>query len=221
MSYFTPGFIKFFKELSQNNTSEWFNEHRKVYEAEVKKPFAAFVDEMIKRIKKHEPEINIKAPDAIMRINKDTRFSKDKTPYNTHVAANISAYGKKDKSYPGFYFQFSHDKIVMYGGAYTIETPALQKIRSYIAQHQKAFASAYTDPAFVEKFTRIQGEQNKRLPEEFAAVADKEPLIANKQFFYSAELKPDILLIEKLPDTLMEFYVAGRKVNTFLKAALK
>jgi uncharacterized protein (TIGR02453 family) len=105
MSYFNPAFIKFFKDLSQHNTTEWFNEHRKVYEKEVKKPFAEFVDEMIKRINKYEPEINIKASDAIMRINKDIRFSKDKTPYNTYVAANISAYGKKDKSYPGFYFQ--------------------------------------------------------------------------------------------------------------------
>jgi hypothetical protein len=110
---------------------------------------------------------------------------------------------------------------MLFGGAYAIETPALQKIRSYITKNHKAFVAAATDPVFVEKYTQLQGEQNKRLPEEFAAFATKEPLIANKQFYYSAELKPDILLIEKLPETLMEFYQAGRRVNTFLKAALK
>ncbi len=221
MSYFNAAFIKFFKDLSKNNTNEWFNANRKVYEKEVKQPFAAFVDEMIKRIKKYEPSINIKASDAITRINKDIRFSKDKTPYNTYVAANISAYGKKDKSYPGFYFQFGHDKIMIYGGAYMLETAALQKVRSYIAKNRKAFAAAYSDPVFVEKFTSIRGEQNKRIPEAFAAIAQTEPLMANKQFYYTAELKPDVLLIEHLPDTLMEFYKAGRKLNEFLKAAMK
>lgn len=220
MSYFTPTFIKFFKDLSKNNTTEWFDANRKIYEKEVKQPFAAFVEEMIKRIKKHEPEINIKPADAISRINKDIRFSKDKTPYNTHVSANISPYGKKDKTYPGFYFQFSHDKIVIYGGAFMAEPPALQKIRSYISENQKTFAAAYNDAAFIEKFTGIQGEQSKRLPPEFVAVAEKEPLIANKQFYYTAELKPDILLIDDLPATLMEFYNAGRKLNKFLQAAL-
>src|SRR5688572_23573096 len=117
MPYFSTDFIKFFKDLAKNNSSEWFNENRKVYEKEVKKPFATFVEEMIGRIRTHEPQVKIKAADAIMRINKDIRFSKDKTPYNTHVAANISPFGKKDKSYPGFYFQFSADGIKIVGGA--------------------------------------------------------------------------------------------------------
>ena len=221
MSHFTPAFIKFFKDLSKNNTTEWFNANRKTYEKEVKQPFAAFVEEMIRRIKKYEPDINIKAADAISRINKDIRFSKDKTPYNTHVSANISPYGKKDKTYPGFYFQFSHDKIMIYGGAFVAEPPALQKIRNHIVKNHKAFAAACNDQAFVEKFSGIQGERAKRLPPEFAAEAEKEPLIANKQFYYMAELRPDILLIDDLPATLMEFYTAGRKVNKFLQAALQ
>src|SRR5688500_10433856 len=143
MSYFNSSFLKFFKELSKNNATEWFNENRKTYENEVKKPFSDFVEEMIKRIQKYEPEVQIKASDAIMRINKDIRFSKDKTPYNTYVAANISAYGKKDKSYPGFYFQLSPTGIHIYGGVYMVENDVLQQIRSYIAGHQKEFKSAY------------------------------------------------------------------------------
>lgn len=220
MLYFNPAFKKFFKDLSNNNTSAWFNENRKTYEKEVKVPFAAFTDHMIGRIKKHEPEIGIKASDAIMRINKDIRFSKDKTPYNTYVAANISLYGKKDKSYPGFYFQLSHDKIMVFGGAYVSEPLALQKIRKYMAKHPKEFTSAYNDKQFKEKFGTIQGEKNKRIPEEFVEAAKKEPLIANKQFFYSAALKQDTLFKDNLPDMLMEYYQAGKKMNDFLKAAL-
>ena len=221
MSHFNPAFVKFFKELSKNNKTEWFNENRKTYEKEVKEPFSIFVEEMIQRIRKYEPEINIKPSDAIMRINKDIRFSKDKTPYNTHVSANISIYGKKDKSYPGFYFQFSHDKIMIFGGAYMIETPTLQKLRNYISENLKDFAAAYNNKNFKEKYGTIQGEKHKRVPEEFQSVAVKEPLIVNKQFYYMAELESDILIKNELPDKLMEYYLAGKKLNDFLKPPLK
>lgn len=219
-TYFNSGFTDFFKSLSKNNSTSWFNDNRKTYEKEVKKPFSDFVEEMIKRIKKYEPKISVKAADCIMRINKDIRFSKDKTPYNTHMAANISEYGKKDKSYPGFYFQFSPEKVLVVGGSYSLEPDKLQKIRSFIAANPKKFAAAYSDTKFKEKFGEIQGEKNKRLDDVFQKVVDKEPLIANKQFYYQAELKPGILKDADLPETLMQYYQAGKKVNDFLKEAL-
>lgn len=221
MSYFNPEFKKFFLELSKNNSSEWFNENRKRYEKEVKAPFAAFVAEMIQQIQKFESEINIKPSDAIMRINNDIRFSKDKTPYKTHVAANISVYGKKDKSYPGLYFQLSHDKIGIYGGTYMVETAILKKIRTHIAENLKDFSAAYNDQRFKEKFGTVQGEKNKRIPEEFQSVATFEPLIANKQFYYMAELNSENLLNKDLPDQIMKYYMAGKKLNDFLKSAMK
>lgn len=219
MPHFSPAFLRFFKDLAKNNTTEWFNANRKTYEKEVKKPFAEFVEDMIHRIQQHEPEVKIKASDAIMRINKDIRFSKDKTPYNTHVAANISQFGKKDKSYPGFYFQLSPEGVGIYGGIYMVENEKLEKIRDYIATHLKEFSAAYNDASFKEKFGSIQGEQNKRIPPQYQAAFAKEPLIANKQFYYSAQLKPTIIESEELPEKMMEYYLVGKKVNDFLKEA--
>jgi uncharacterized protein (TIGR02453 family) len=219
MNYFSPAFLQFFKDLSADNSKEWFDANRKTYEQEVKKPFQSFVDEMITRIKKHEPEIDIKPADAITRINKDIRFSKDKTPYNTHVAANISAYGKKDKSYPGFFFQLSPEKISIFGGAYMLEPPTLEKLRRHIAKNLPAFRKAYEDKKFKEVYGSIAGEQQKRLPEEFKELAEKEPLIANKQFYYSASLPSKLVTSPDLPEKLMECYVAGKKLNEFLRQA--
>lgn len=220
MSYFRPSFLQFFTNLDANNSKEWFDKNRKTYEKEVKEPFADFVDHMITRIQHHEPDVQIKASDAIVRINKDTRFSKDKTPYNTHVAANISKYGKKNKSYPGFFFQFSPKGVAIYGGAYMVEKDVLQNIRQKIADNPKAFSAVYSNRAFAEKFGRIQGEQHKRLPAEFLAVAEKEPLIANKQFYYSAHLNPDIITSANLAEHLMEYYLSAREVSEFLKKAI-
>lgn len=141
MIYFNTSFLKFFKELSKNNTTAWFNENRKMYEKEVKKPFTDFVGEMIKRIKKYEPEMQIKPSNAIMRINRYIPFSKDKTPHNPHVGANISVYGKKDKSYPSFAFQLSPEGIMIFGGIYMAENTTLQNIRNYIANNLRFFNS--------------------------------------------------------------------------------
>jgi uncharacterized protein (TIGR02453 family) len=221
MSYFNKSFIEFFKGLSANNTSAWFAENKKTYETAVKEPFKQLVEEMIRRIQKHQPEIAIGASDAIFRINKDVRFAKEKIPYNTHVSANISSQGRKSKEEPGFYFQLSHDKIMMYGGAYMVEPPTLQKIRSTIASDPKKFAALYNEKNFKEKFGSIQGEKNKKIPDEFKEAVVKEPLIANKQFYYGAELDAKAILKDDLPDVLMEYYQAGKKMNDYLKAAMK
>lgn len=221
MSYLNKSFIEFFKGLSENNTTAWFAEHRKDYEKSVKEPFKELVEEMIKRIQKHQPEINITAGDAIFRINKDIRFSKDKTPYNTHVSANISSQGRKSKEEPGFYFQLSPEGIMIYGGAYMVEKDSLQCLRSHIAANIKEFAKLYNDKTFKEKFGAIQGEQNKKLPDEFKAILDKEPLIANKQFYFGANLKVTQITKDDLPNVLMEYYTAGKKMNDFLSVGLK
>ncbi len=220
MSYFRPGFKTFFKELSKNNNKEWFDENRNTYKKEVKEPFSKFIEEMIHRIQQFEPEINIKPSDAIMRINKDVRFSNDKTPYKVNVSANISVYGKKDKSYPGIYFQLSHDKIEIYGGAYMMDTSTLSKVRNYISDNLLDFSHAYNDKSFKEKYKSIQGEKHKRIPKELEAAVAKEPLIMNKQFYYSAEIGSELLTKDELPDRLMEYYLAGKKLNDFLRTAL-
>jgi len=74
---------------------------------------------------------------------------------------------------------------------------------------------------FKDKFGSIQGEQNKKIPDEFKAAAAQEPLIANKQFYYSATLKPKAITEDSLPDVLMEYYMAVKKMNEFLKKAMQ
>lgn len=221
MAHFKKEFLSFFKDLAKNNSTEWFNTNRKTYEIEVKKPFADLVEEVITKIQKFEPEIKIKAGDAIFRINKDVRFSKEKTPYNTHVSANISKYGRKDKTYPGFYFQLSHDKITIIGGAYMVEPDDLQKLRKHIAKNLKSFAATYIDKEFKSKFGVLQGEKHKRLTDEFKALELKEPLIANKQFYYTAQIDSKSILKDSFTDELMEYYKAGRKMNQFLREGMK
>jgi uncharacterized protein (TIGR02453 family) len=102
MSFFTADYLAFFKELAANNHKEWFDANRKRYETSVKEPFKAFTQHLIDELAKKEPAFKeLKASDCIFRINRDIRFSKDKTPYKTQCSAVISPNGKKSSSIHG------------------------------------------------------------------------------------------------------------------------
>ncbi|MDL5046489.1 DUF2461 family protein [Oscillatoria amoena NRMC-F 0135] len=85
MVYFDADYINFFDGLENNNTKEWFDTNKKIYENKVKKPFNAFIEELIAAYNALGYKIPMTAKDAIMRINRDIRFSNDKSPYKTHM----------------------------------------------------------------------------------------------------------------------------------------
>jgi uncharacterized protein (TIGR02453 family) len=143
-TYFSKEFIAFFKNLSGNNSSEWFQANKKTYELNVKKPFEAFVADVIDIFRKYDTRISMTAKQAIFRINRDTRFSKDKSPYKTSMSAAISE-GGKDPGYPGLYIELNHEGITLIGGVYTVEKENLHKLRQAIAADLKGFQKLSTD----------------------------------------------------------------------------
>ena len=216
MPYFTSDFLRFFQELAVNNHKDWFDQNRARDEKVVKTPFATFISEMIAHIQAEEPGFYLEAKEAIFRINRDIRFSADKTPYKTQTSAILSPFGRKNKMYPGFYIQFSHDKIMLAGGAYMLDKPLLLAVRRHIAAHAKEFAGIYQDKEFKRLYGQILGEKNKRIPDEFSGMEDKEPLIANKQFYYAADLDAMMLLKPDLAEVCMMYFRAGKRLNHFL-----
>lgn len=220
-TFFTQDYINFFEELAANNHREWFHANKKRYENSVKKPFAAFVTEMIRRIQEEESDLLIEAKDAILRINRDIRFAKDKTPYNTHCSAIIGPGGRKDKSIPGLYLQFSGTGVGVYGGAYMISKEQLQGIRTSIASDLASFDRIIQHVDFKKVFGAVRGEAHKRIPKEFAAAHQEQPLIANKQFTYAADLPPDWLLKPNFPDKIMEYWHIARPLKDFLYHAME
>ena len=85
MSYFTKETTEFLLNLRENNKREWFHANKKVYEKHVKNPFKEFISELIFRIQEFDTDMGFEAKDAIFRINRDMRFSKDKSPYKTWI----------------------------------------------------------------------------------------------------------------------------------------
>lgn len=171
---------------------------------------------MIHNIHDDDKSMNLTPKEAIFRIYKDVRFSKDKLPYKTTTSAIISTGGRKDFTTPGTYVEMDFNGIRFYGGAYFLEKNQLQNLREYIAVNLKQFQKLLNEKNFKSKFGGIQGEQHKRIPKEFKEIAEQEPLIMNKQFYFVAELGPKTITSPTLINTLMKLYSIGKPINKFL-----
>jgi uncharacterized protein (TIGR02453 family) len=220
MGHFTKDFITFFKDLANNNSKNWFDQNRKRYEISVKKPFNAFVEEMIVRIHADNPDVLITPSEAIFRINRDIRFSNDKTPYKTHMSAFISPGGKKAKDEPGFYFQLGVNGIRIYSGVYQLDKEKLNKVRSAIAINSDNFSEIINNDKFRSKYGEVLGERHKRIPPEFRDAAIKQPLIANKSFYVMADIEEMQIIAPKLSGLLMDYYFAVKAFLEFLTSSL-
>lgn len=221
MAWFTPDFNAFFKDLARNNNKEWFDANRQRYEAGVKQPFEAFTAVAIQRIARHDKAVRITPKEAIFRINRDIRFSKDKTPYKLEASAIISPAGRNDQATPGIYFALGPEAVKIYGGAYRPEKDRLERIRKAILGDPKGFRKMIEAKTFRRMFGSVRGEANKVLPPEFKAAMAKEPLIANKQFYVGAELPSKLVPDPKLMDVLMDHYLAMGPFNRWLAAAMR
>ena len=220
MAIFTPDFVQFFQELAQNNQRDWFHQHKKRYQQSVKIPFETLVSQLIISIQAYDPDLQVTARDAILRINRDIRFSADKTPYNTYVTAFISRAGRKDKSIPGFFIRLSPEMLGVMAGAYGPDKHQLEKIRTAILDHPDQWTSIVEAPEFQQHFQSIRGEQHKRVPAPFKERLEDYPILANKQFYALAELPPEKITREDLVDLLMTYWKAARPLNQFLLEAI-
>lgn len=216
MSYFSPDYLAFFKELAANNNKEWFDINRKRYETSVKKPFYAFVEVLIAHFAKEIPDFKeLKASDCVFRINRDIRFSSDKTPYKTFLSAVIAPQGKKSKSIHGVYFELSPEHVRVYGGIYEIDKDDLYAVREGIVNNLEEFKSLYSAKGFKTTFNEILGAKNKVLPKEFKVAAEQEPLLFNKQFYFYAQFDPELVEKAELLETIITCFKAGEPIELF------
>ncbi len=220
MPYFTPAFIDFFHQLEINNDRDWFNANKPLYEKEVKKPFEVFVGDLIDRMQSIDRNILITPKDAIFRIYRDTRFSKDKTPYKTQVSAIISPGGRKDMDYPGMYIELGGKHVRVYSGSYQPDKNQLQQIREKIITEGSRFQNLITDKDFIKHYGEVRGEKYKVLPKEIKAEAENQPVLFNKQFYYFSEWKPDVVMKKDFLDQVMDRYQVARPLTEFMIEAL-
>ncbi len=168
-SYFSPALFSFLTELKENNTREWFADNKERYEELVREPALRFIEDFREPLRHISPHFEASAKTvggSLFRIHNDVRFSKDKTPYKTHVGIHFRHERAKDAHAPGFYLHLESRNCFTGAGLWRPETKLAYKIREYIAANPDKWVSILDAGAFADNF-ELQGDSLKRPPKGF------------------------------------------------------
>lgn len=152
---FGDAFFGFFEELKNNNNRDWFNANKSRYEEDVAGTCLDFIEAMGKPLSKIAPHFRAipkKTGGSMFRIYRDTRFSKDKTPYKLNAGLHFRHELGKDAHAPGYYLHLDADRIFMGAGLWRPPAPALAQIRTAIDEKPKDWQTAKSNPVFVKRF---------------------------------------------------------------------
>lgn len=221
MKYFTNKTKKFLADLEVNNNRDWFHENKNLYKEHVEVPFEGFITDCIEGLRGDYPNMTLTPKEAIFRIYRDVRFSKDKSPYKTHASAIISPGGRKNYAIPGIYIELQANQINIYAGVYEPDKTSLEKIRQHIAKNAKQFQSLIEDKNFLKSYGEIKGNKSKILPKELKEAASKQALIFNKAFYYQTSLVEKWISSESLLDEVMRCARIALPLNNFFAQAMK
>jgi uncharacterized protein (TIGR02453 family) len=166
---FTPALFAFLRDLKRNNERGWFHANKARYEEAVREPALAFIAEFGSRVHSLSPHL-VADPrpvgGSLFRIHRDTRFSKDKTPYKTHVGIQFRHELAKDVHAPGLYLHLEPGSVFAGGGIWHPDSDALARIRERIVAEPRAWQQAVGGRAFASGY-RLGGDALKRAPAGF------------------------------------------------------
>ena len=182
--------IRFLRDLKKNNDRDWFQERKAVFEECVKAPMTELVLALGEDLEKLAPQYLIDPKKAIYRIYRDTRFSNDKTPYKTHIAASFTHKALAKHASACFYFHLSPEEILMGGGVYMPGPGELLTLRRHIAEDPGAYHNIVSAKPFQRYFGEVTGEKLSRPPKGFAADHPAIETLKQKQFLAGANLDP-------------------------------
>lgn len=219
-----PGFpteaIDFFRGLARNNKREWFQPRKQLYEECVKEPMHALVEAVNGALMDFAPEYVTDPGKAVYRIYRDTRFSKDKTPYKTHIAASFHRRVPVNHGDAGYYFAISHKEVAIGGGVYMPEPPALLAIRNHMAEHHEEFRRILRARQVKQLLGDLHGEQLSRVPKGFACDHPALDLLRFKRFILYTTLEPDLATKPTLYTEIVKRFRAMAPFLKFLTAPL-
>jgi uncharacterized protein (TIGR02453 family) len=195
---FPPEGIKFLRSLKRHNTREWFQPRKEIYEDKVKGPMVELVTALMQRLADFAPDYVADPNKAIYRIYRDTRFSKDKTPYKTHIAAIFKHRDLEKHSGAGFYFSVAPDEIEVGGGVYMPLPEHLLAIRNYLAENHEEFRRIAAARNVRRLFGDVTGDSLSRVPKGFAADHPAADLLRMKQFLLFRTLEASLATTPKL-----------------------
>ena len=166
---FEPSLVRFLRQLRRNNNCEWFGANKERYEELVREPALDFISAMGPPLARFAPyfvAVPKKTGGSLMRVYRDTRFAKDKTPYKTNVGIQFRHERGKDVHAPGYYFHIDPDEVFIGAGIWHPHPDALRAIRTAIAEKPDAWSKVLRSRSLKKHF-ELAGDALKRPPRGF------------------------------------------------------
>lgn len=210
--------LGFLQELKDNNNREWFMENKSRY-LEAKSNYEAFVKEILDKITEIEPIMKgLEVGSCTYRINRDIRFTNDKSPYKSHLGAFMVRGGKQNGDrYAGYYFHVEPGNNSMFaGGAYIPPAPWLASIRERIDEEGDKLVRILNDREFKAFFGDLEGEKLRSAPKGYAKDHPFIGLLKHKSFMVVKMIPDKLVTSAKCYDTVIEAARLTKPLNDFL-----
>ncbi len=213
--------IRFLQRLKKNNRREWFQKHKEEYERVVKLPMQSLIVALQPRMAAFAPEFEVNPRKSLFRIYRDVRFSPDKSPYKTHVAAHFVVSGKpKGMSGLGYYLHIEPGECYIGGGLYIPDPDQLKLIRRAIATKWDKFLSIVHDEEFEELFLPLELESTKRVPRGYSDDHPAAEWLKLKQFSIGVTSPHTLSFSPAFVDYVVRVFQAATPWTHFLLEAL-
>jgi uncharacterized protein (TIGR02453 family) len=199
---FSPDALAFLRALKRNNRREWFKPRQEKHDKLIKAPMLELVEALNHEFARFAPDYITPPPKAVYRIYRDTRFSRDKTPYKTHIAAIFPRHTAVKREGAVFYFHFTEKEVLIFGGVYSPERDELLAYRTLIQESHEELKEILRQPALRKAFGKLQGEQLSRIPKGFPVDHPAESLLRQKQWFLESTIDAKVLHSPRLVQEL-------------------
>jgi len=221
-SYFTPSTFRFLRELAENNDREWFKDNQDRYEAQVRQPALDFIEDFAEPLRRISPHFSAdprKVGGSLFRIQRDTRFGRDKTPYKENTGVQFRHVAGKDAHAPGFYLHIQPGGSFAGIGLWRPEAKVADRIRRAIVDDSSAWEEAIHTASF-RRVWSLGGESLKRPPRGFDPDHPLLEDLMRKDFIGSARLTQKQLTSRSFIDDYAEMCRSGAPFMEFLCRAV-
>jgi uncharacterized protein (TIGR02453 family) len=220
-THFTEAGLKFLKDLAKHNDRDWFQPRKEIYETELKAPMQALIGEINDALLDFAPEYIRPPQKAALRIYRDIRFSANKAPYKTYVAAWWSRDGMEKTSGAGFYLSIGPAGVVIAAGVYMPDRLQLLAIRRHLVEHHAEFRAALESRSMRNAFSEFEGAKLSRPPKGFAdAPPEAMDLILCKQWGVSTTLPAEEAMTPGLKKLIVGRFKTATPTVRMLNAPL-
>lgn len=216
---FPPEGISFLRRLKANNNREWFAAHKEEYLEFVRLPMQSLLAALAVPLEKTAPGMLVDPKKGMFRIYRDTRFSKNKTPYKTHVSAIIHPRGHWEES-AGLYVHIEPGEVFLGGGIYMPDGAQIKMIRSGVASRSKEFLAIVEGKGFRKRFGALRGDRLSRAPLGYPPDHPMIEWLRWKQYFVAEEWPEKSSAGKDFVRKVAESFSVMMPLVNFLNAAL-